>query len=185
MKNIIISAFFTLFSLCSCSKEEEKIIPGNTLSEILAEIYLVDQYMDEKPMSWQQKDTIAIYEAVFNKYGYTYTDYNNSLAHYLYRSDKLTKIYKNARTILENRRDEVQKEVNRIAERRVDWPTRGEVRGVDMKDLKDYPYLKSIKIIFEGIDPPEYNPNIKEFQEDSLSTSMLRYLFDEMNMSSK
>lgn len=175
MKNIIISILLAFLVLSSCTKEKETIIPRNKLSEILSELYLVDQYMNDKSLNMYTIDTLAIYEAIFNKHGYTYTDYNNSIAHYLYRSDKMVKIYKEARTILEKRRDEVQKEVNRLAERVVNWPTIDNVRGKSMKELENYPYLKSLKIIFEGIGLPEYDPSLEKFKNDS--TSLFNYMF--------
>ena len=180
MKNIISRLSLLILILSACSKDKEIIIPKNTLSEVLADMYLADQYISQYSSNVHLGDTVAVYEGIFNKYGYTYTDYNYSMAHYLKRSDRLVKIYKNAKTILEKRRDEVQAEINRREAKRVNWLTLRHARSRSIEQLEDYHHLKSLKILFDGVEPPKYSPSLEEFRKDS--TSLFVYIFNTIDM---
>ena len=180
MKNIISKLSLFLLILSSCTKDKAVIIPKDTFSEVLAEMYLADQYIAQNYSNVFLGDTVAIYEGIFNKHGYTYTDYNNSMAHYLKRSDRLVKIYKNSRTILEKKRDKIQAEINRLEERKVNWPTLREARSKSIEQLQEYHHLKSLRILFDGVEPPKYSPSLEDFRKDS--TSLFMYIFNTIDM---
>ncbi len=87
-----------LLSLSSCSRG---LISQKELPEIIAELYKADRYINNDPMLILMSDTTRIYEAVFNKYGYTTDNFVKTLEHYLSRPRILKGIYVQARVIIE------------------------------------------------------------------------------------
>jgi len=107
MKYRIIYILVLPILLYSCSNRS---IPQKKLPRIIAEIYLADKYagdMLRKP-SAVSMDSIRIYEAVFNKYGYTSEDYKRTIDKYISRPKKLKIYFESAKSILEEQKNSIQ-----------------------------------------------------------------------------
>ena len=70
-----------------------RVIPKDTLTDIYTDMFLADQMVREEGLTRTQLDTILIYEAVFEKYGYDTDDYLYSLEHYLRDPERFAKVF--------------------------------------------------------------------------------------------
>ena len=66
-----------LFAAASCSKA--RIIPDSTLSQIFYEAFLTNAYLSEKRPA---TDSMALYEPIFEKYGYTVEDLQYTIGNF-------------------------------------------------------------------------------------------------------
>ena len=110
MKYCIIYIFAISILLYSCSGRS---ISQEKLPQIIAEMYLADKYMgqDMDRSSVSSIDSIRIYEAVFNKYGYTSEDYKRTIDKYISRPNKLKIYFENAKSILEEQKNSIKPRV--------------------------------------------------------------------------
>lgn len=100
-----IGIIISLLMIYSCSKPG--IISKKTMSEIYYDIYITDQNILNNPPLRGIPDTILVYEPIFNKYGYTFTEYSNSVKYYLQRPDQFLLIFEKTKKMLENRKVEL------------------------------------------------------------------------------
>ena len=70
-----------------------RVIPKDTLTDIYVDMFLADQMVREEGYQRTQMDTMLVYEAVFEKYGYDTDDYLYSLQHYLRDPERFTKVF--------------------------------------------------------------------------------------------
>ena len=70
-----------------------RVIPKDTLTDIYEEMFLADQLVRERGIPSAQLDTLLVYEAIFNKYGYNTDDYKNSVRHYLKDPERFAKVF--------------------------------------------------------------------------------------------
>ena len=82
-----------LFLAGSC-REKPRIIPRDTLTDIYCEMLLTDVWILENAEYRKMADTTLVYEPIFNKYGYTFEDYDATLNQYLTDPEILEKIFK-------------------------------------------------------------------------------------------
>ena len=67
----IVTVLVLAVCLCSCGREG-KVIPRNKFARIYAEMFLADSWLSTaSPEARQRSDTMAFYEPIFEKYGYT------------------------------------------------------------------------------------------------------------------
>lgn len=66
------------FLAMSCS-HGAKVIPTGKMEMIYREMFLADEWLRSYPEKRQMADTTWFYEPVFEKYGYTYDDYVNTV----------------------------------------------------------------------------------------------------------
>ena len=118
-----------LVAVAAC--QGPRIIPRNTLTDIYEEMFLADQLVRERNLPQPQMDTLLVYEAVFNKYGYNTDDYLNSVRHYLKDPERFAKIFEEVDRRLEGK----VKELDRLIEYR---------QKLDEKRAEIHPLLDSI-----------------------------------------
>ena len=85
--------------ICACllpSCNRAKIIGARDMSEIYAEMFLADQWLNDNPSAKRTADTTRFYETIFLKYGYDFGDYDASVNYYLHRPEKYRKILERA-----------------------------------------------------------------------------------------
>ena len=70
-----------------------RIIPKDTLTDIYVDMLMADQFVREENIPRKQLDTMLVYEAVFNKYGYDTDDYLNSVRYYLKDPERFSKVF--------------------------------------------------------------------------------------------
>ena len=103
-----------------------RVIPKDTLTDIYTEMFLADQMVRDADIPRAQMDTMLLYEAVFEKYGYDTEDYLYSLRYYLKDPERFGKVFENVSKRLEGEVEALKKIVelrNRIASKReADYP---------------------------------------------------------------
>lgn len=142
-----IPAILLLILLSSCSNKEN-VIPHKAMVNIIGDMYLADQYIEERPEFRAQMDSLLLYEAVAQRHGYTFDDYHTSIAYYLEQGDELKKMYLRARKNIMKKRDELEK-INQqanveVAEREVTW-MEDSLAGKHINNLWKEPYLRNHK----------------------------------------
>ena len=70
-----------------------RVIPKDTLTDIYTDMFLADQQVRELNIPRTQMDTMLLYEAVFEKYGYDTDDYLYSMQHYLKDPERFAKVF--------------------------------------------------------------------------------------------
>ena len=103
-----------------------RVIPKDTLTDIYTEMFIADQMVRDADIPRAQMDTMLLYEAVFEKYGYDTEDYLYSLRFYLKDPERFGKVFENVAKRLEGEVEALKKIVelrNRIASKReADYP---------------------------------------------------------------
>ena len=103
-----------------------RVIPKDTMTDIYTDMFLADQMVRDADIPRAQMDTMLLYEAVFEKYGYDTEDYLYSLRFYLKDPERFGKVFENVAKRLEGEVDALKKIVelrNRIASKRdADYP---------------------------------------------------------------
>ncbi len=153
-----IPAALLLFLLMSCSGNE-KIIPQKTMTQIVGEMYLADQYIEERPHLRAQTDSLIVYEAVTQRHGYSFADYRTSVQYYLTKGDALKNIHVKARKQLLKRKEVLSKVMAAQikANRRIRWWAEDSIGKKHINDLWKEPYLRNLKWLagYEAIQTPD------------------------------
>lgn len=156
-------ALFIIFAaiaplLSSCNKKS--IIPKNTMSEIIVDMYMLDQYFSFNPMDRNMADSVNVYEGIFERYGYSSDIFQNSITHYLQKPDRLAKIYRKSKSKFETKREVLielsnKRSVTRSAEINT-------VLNSSIKDLADYHYHRNLKWILSPDLIVPWTPIVKD-----------------------
>ena len=106
----IAAALVLAACLCSCGRDG-KVIPRSKLSRIYAEMFLADAWLNTAPMDARERaDTMAFYEPIFEKYGYTVEDYWASVSYYLQDPDRFSRILNKSNAMLETEFNALEKQ---------------------------------------------------------------------------
>ena len=96
------------------------------MTDIYTDMFLADQMVRDADIPRAQMDTMLLYEAVFEKYGYDTEDYLYSLRYYLKDPERFGKVFENVAKRLEGEVEALKKIVelrNRLASKRdADYP---------------------------------------------------------------
>ena len=95
----ILHIVLVLVAVAAC--QGPRVIPKGTLTDIYVEMFLADQQVREQNIPRTQMDSLLVYEAVFNKYGYNTDDYLNSVRHYLKDPERFAKVFEEVNKRLE------------------------------------------------------------------------------------
>lgn len=106
---LVVLALAVGLSLASCGKKE-RVIPKEKMAEIYAEMYVLDQWLDENRSLRREADTSLVYAPVLDKYGYTYDDYLNSVNVYMKDPTRYSRILRRTSEILGSRLTELKVE---------------------------------------------------------------------------
>ena len=96
-----------LLAVAACQRT--RVIPKDTLEDIYTDMFLADQMVREENIPRTQMDTLLLYEAVFEKYGYDTDDYLNSVRFYLKDPERFAKVFENVAKRLEGEVDALDK----------------------------------------------------------------------------
>lgn len=91
-----------------------RVIPRAAMSEIYAEMFMADQWINSDYKLRRMADTTLIYGGIFEKYGYTVNDYRRSMEYYMDDPDRYTRILKQTTLIIERRISDLKKEKERL-----------------------------------------------------------------------
>lgn len=168
-------AFLALVpALASCGKKE-RVIPREEMAEIYAEMYVLDQWLDDNRQFKREADTTLVYAPVLDKYGYTYDDYLNSVSVYMKDPIRYSRILRRTSEILGGRlaelkaekkaREEALKESRRLDSLRnlvridIDSlmkamsrtnPSDSLVAGLDSLGFVEFHFVQTSDTIFDG-----------------------------------
>lgn len=106
---LVVLALAVGLSLASCGKKE-RVIPKEKMAEIYAEMYVLDQWLDDNRSLRREADTSLVYAPVLDKYGYTYDDYLNSVSVYMKDPTRYSRILRRTSEILGSRLTELKAE---------------------------------------------------------------------------
>lgn len=70
-----------------------RIIPKGTLTDIYTDMFLADQMVRAENLQRPQMDSLLLYEAVFEKYGYDTDDYLHTVRYYLRDPERFSKVF--------------------------------------------------------------------------------------------
>ena len=96
-----------LLAVAACQRT--RVIPKDTLVDIYTDMFLADQMVREENIPRVRMDTLLLYEAVFQKYGYNTDDYLNSVRFYLKDPERFAKVFENVAKRLEGEVDALDK----------------------------------------------------------------------------
>jgi hypothetical protein len=103
---------FIAIAFVSCSKH--KIIPENTLAEIIYEMNVVDAVLTARETrAISDNDSVRIYEPIVEKYGYSLDDLRMTFLKYTVKDGKLQSVLKKVSGIIETEKN-IYKEPARI-----------------------------------------------------------------------
>ena len=94
--------------LSACTKGG-RVIPASKMADIYADMFLADQWISSHYSERRKADTTLFYEPIFEKYGYTTTDYDASVKYYISKPDDYSKILKTAGLKLDKKAKYLQK----------------------------------------------------------------------------
>ena len=96
---------YLLLVLCliSSCKRGNRVIPKDKFAEIYAEMFVLDQWLDDNREVRRRADTTLVYAPVLDKYGYTYDDYLASVDKYMKDPMRYSRILRSTAEILNNR----------------------------------------------------------------------------------
>ena len=92
-----------LVAVAAC--QGPRVIPKSTLTDIYMDMFLADQLVRERNLPSFKMDSLLVYEAVFNKYGYDTDDYLYSVRHYLKDPERFAKLFEEVAKRLEKEVD--------------------------------------------------------------------------------
>lgn len=109
MKKLFFGILLIGLILSCSSRKGGKVIPRKVFAEIYADMFVADQWTNSTREYKRVVDTTVIYEAIFEKYGYTADDYIASVDYYLYDPVRYERILQNALDIITAREEELEK----------------------------------------------------------------------------
>ncbi|MDR3296937.1 MAG: DUF4296 domain-containing protein [Prevotellaceae bacterium] len=98
--------------VAGCSSDT---VSQRTLVKVLAEIHLADAVMDERHGAWE-RDSTGVYLAIFDKYGCTPKQLENTLAKYCTTKDDATNLYSKVSNRLEKLQQSYADELRKLDE---------------------------------------------------------------------
>ena len=79
--------------LVAAACQGPRVIPKDTLVDIYTDMFLADQMVREMNIPRTQMDTMLLYEAIFEKYGYDTDDYQFTLRENLRDPERFSKVF--------------------------------------------------------------------------------------------
>jgi len=101
--------------LAAAACQGPRVIPKDTLTDIYTDMFVADQQVRELNIPRVQMDTMLLYEAVFEKYGYDTDDYLYSVRHYLKDPERFAKVFESVAKRLQGEVDALDKVIKHRA----------------------------------------------------------------------
>lgn len=105
--SVLVLSLAAALLLASCGRKKA-VIPRDELAEIYAEMFVLDQWINDNGSLRRKADTTMVYAPVLEKYGYDYDDYLNSLGYYMKDPARYSKILRTTSEILNGRLSELK-----------------------------------------------------------------------------
>lgn len=113
MKRFPLYLFIISYVLFSCNSGT---IPLNDLSHIIADMYLADATAVSNYSIIKKADSVAIYESVINKHGYTAKEFHSTIDKLIERPGKLRMVYEKAKEELVEKQKIANSEITILPE---------------------------------------------------------------------
>lgn len=139
-----------LVALLAVSCQGPRVIPRDKMVDIYCDMLLADQQIRDNNVLRNRADTMLVYEAVFNRYGYNTDDYLHSVSHYLGDPERFAKILGDVAEKLQSEAGALEKEIGYL-----DWMDR-----------------------FLGMKRPPMDSILAPFSKDSLYVGLPRVVRD-------
>lgn len=94
--------------LLSACHKNSRLIPRDDLAEVYADMFLADQWIFDHELKYMT-DTVAVYEPILDKHGYTVDDFRHSIDIYLNDADGFMDIMADVKYILQCRLKDIDK----------------------------------------------------------------------------
>ena len=78
--HIVLIFAAALLLLAGCGGK--KVIPADKLADIYADMFLADQWLRDHPDSRELADSSLFYDPIFERYGYSFEDFDYSMQYY-------------------------------------------------------------------------------------------------------
>ena len=85
----------------SCGRDKARVISRSKMSKIYAEMFVMDQWVQNKPGLRTIADTSLVYEPILEKYGFDSDDYQYSVEYYMADPERFSRILRSTVAILE------------------------------------------------------------------------------------
>ena len=85
----------------SCGRDKARVISRSKMSKIYAEMFVMDQWVQNKPGLRTIADTSLVYEPILEKYGFDSDDYQHSVEYYMADPERFSRILRSTVAILE------------------------------------------------------------------------------------
>ena len=85
---LVFAAAFLLLAGCG----GKKVIPADKLADIYADMFLADQWLRDHPDSRELADSTLFYDPIFERYGYSFEDFDHSMQYYTSVPDEFSEI---------------------------------------------------------------------------------------------
>ena len=108
-----------LVAVLAVSCQGPRVIPRDKMVDIYCDMLLADQQIRDNNVLRNRADTMLVYEAVFNRYGYNTDDYLHSVSHYLGDPERFAKIMGDVAEKLQSEAGALEKEIGYL-----DWMDR-------------------------------------------------------------
>ena len=136
---VVLSVLMATFS---CGKVRR--IPEGTFVKITQEMMLADVWLDRHPSARDAVDTTYLYDAVFEKYGYSFADYDSTLSWYMAHPEKYVKVAGQVKARVEAEVSRLDKEI--VAGEEEEDTVK--VKGRDKLKLKELKIEEDVEEIF-------------------------------------
>jgi hypothetical protein len=91
-----------------------RVIPRGELADVYYDLFIAEQQVRDDPQLYRQADTMLVYEAVFNRYGYDTDDYLHSIRYYLKDPERFAKMMQSVAERLENDAKSLDKVIDHL-----------------------------------------------------------------------
>lgn len=98
-----------LLLLVACGGRKGRVIPEKKMAALYADMFLSDQWLKENKEARASADTTLFFDPVFEKYGYTFADYEKSIEYYSAEPEVLSRIIDSASASLKRQSDRYNK----------------------------------------------------------------------------
>lgn len=111
---VTLSIFLSLLPLVFSCGGDGRVIPKKKMSEIYADMFVADQWINQNYKAARVADTTIVYETIFEKYGYDSDDYRKSVDYYIQDPDRFARILRQTVLILEDRMSDQKAELRKL-----------------------------------------------------------------------
>jgi len=109
MKTRLCTFLLLLALLCSCGP---RVIPARKFSRILEDMLLSDAWLRQNSEFTVQADTMLFYDAVLERYGYSFEDYDTTVKYYCEHTEEFSKLLEEAKARVKKEQKELQKAID-------------------------------------------------------------------------